>query len=388
MDGLPLLILHIVRRINGQRSLAGCFHILKGKKSGQAIQDAALFQLSSFYGLLPQLERKDFDDCISQLILDGKLVRVDEKSGQFMQNEQFMEKGLQSKLGQHPASQTVDQLSAIYVVSDTMLAQLEAQLQTYQFYERTHGSFHIAIDELTRFWSCFQLLSQVISYHLHNERVYHPCVLDLCIQQSVKQIWSVQRNKDFLCGQWKKDVEQFMEQLNDAVLCDLLLNRLSGSSVRALTFAQLSRRYDIPEAIIRLYFTHVLHRLYVWGLDHSDSSFRPLINKKSALSLTQSAQNTYDLLNKQLSIEQIMNIRRLKRSTIEDHIVEIAIQDPTFNFDLFLSEEELTLIVQTAERLQSKKLSHIKQHVPPTITYLQVRLALVRGVQYDTVYSL
>ena len=96
--------------------------------------------------------------------------------------------------------------------------------------------------------------------------------------------------------------------------------------------------------------------------------------------LTESTYETAKLLNEGKSLEQIAAIRRLKISTIEDHVVEIVMNIPTFNIVAFLSKEQLKEINDTSEAYATKKLRVLKE-VLPHYSYFQLRLGLAKGEQ-------
>src|SRR5699024_2784091 len=105
--------------------------------------------------------------------------------------------------------------------------------------------------------------------------------------------------------------------------------------------------------------------------------------------LTQSAQKTNDYLNMHMSIEQIAVKRRLKVNTIQDHIVEIALNNRDFSIYQYLSEEKEKIIVHAIQQARSYRLKEIKALVGDNISYFQIRLLLTRidaifeGDMYD-----
>ena len=63
-------ILICLSHLNGERSINGLYHLLKGKKSSQTIQDTKLFKLEPFYHLFPTLKKRELIDCIEVLQLN------------------------------------------------------------------------------------------------------------------------------------------------------------------------------------------------------------------------------------------------------------------------------------------------------------------------------
>ena len=67
------------------------------------------------------------------------------------------------------------------------------------------------------------------------------------------------------------------------------------------------------------------------------------------------------MLNKGLTVENIAHIRNLKRSTIEDHLVEITFNDKQFDIAPFVPSEMQKMILNIAKQTDSKQLRQIKQ---------------------------
>lgn len=59
------ILLQIFQKLNNERTVSAAYHILRGKRSGQTIQDVGLFQLHNYFGLLPKLPRAIFDEAVS-----------------------------------------------------------------------------------------------------------------------------------------------------------------------------------------------------------------------------------------------------------------------------------------------------------------------------------
>jgi len=74
-------------------------------------------------------------------------------------------------------------------------------------------------------------------------------------------------------------------------------------------------------------------------------------------------------------LQEIAAIRQLKTSTIEDHFVELAMNDPYFNFTPFLPHDLFKQIVAVSKSRNTKRLRDIKEELPDA-TYFQIRLAL------------
>ncbi|WBX79241.1 RQC domain-containing protein [Virgibacillus salarius] len=70
LDGI---ILTSTSYLNKERSISAIFHIITGKKSIQTVQDIHMYQLKSFYGVYPSLDKAVFQKQIRYLIKEDCL---------------------------------------------------------------------------------------------------------------------------------------------------------------------------------------------------------------------------------------------------------------------------------------------------------------------------
>ena len=52
---LSSILLTIISRIDGERTIYAGLHLLRGKRSGQTLQDVEYYGLKDFFGILPKL---------------------------------------------------------------------------------------------------------------------------------------------------------------------------------------------------------------------------------------------------------------------------------------------------------------------------------------------
>ena len=98
-------------------------------------------------------------------------------------------------------------------------------------------------------------------------------------------------------------------------------------------------------------------------------------NDQSKITLSSSSWETYKFLKNGKSIEEIAQLRKLKKNTIEDHIVEISLIDSTFSIDHFVVPEVQKQIVEVVQQLHTKRLKTIKEHLH-NVDYFAIRLVL------------
>ena len=68
------ILLTILSTFQNERTISAAYHLLKGKRSGQTIQDVGLFKLYQFFGLLPKLSRKKFEEQLDLLFAKNMIV--------------------------------------------------------------------------------------------------------------------------------------------------------------------------------------------------------------------------------------------------------------------------------------------------------------------------
>ena len=64
---LSSILLTIISRIDGERTIYAGLHLLRGKRSGQTLQDVEYYGLKDFFGILPKLTAERFDEAAKQL---------------------------------------------------------------------------------------------------------------------------------------------------------------------------------------------------------------------------------------------------------------------------------------------------------------------------------
>src|SRR5699024_4996826 len=68
------IIMSCCSRFKDGRSISAVYHLLKGKRSIQTVQDSHIYQLNRFYGIYPSLQKRDFEEHIHQLADEDMLL--------------------------------------------------------------------------------------------------------------------------------------------------------------------------------------------------------------------------------------------------------------------------------------------------------------------------
>lgn len=339
-----MILLHGLKKLNGERTMYSLYHLLQGKKSSQTIQDAYLFGLYRLFQTDMSVTRAELERHVCVLKTVGFL--------QEKENQRY----LPTKEGERA---------------------LEEAMHATPFPPHVNGWKYGQSGALL--WERLSLAVQVISHLQQRETRYLP----------------VQRKPDTLL--WLKAflrrhslnrrelAEAFYRELTGILERDnridptILVVRLSGSGQIGLTAVQAAQLLKLEPVYYHYQFLNIMH--YLSAAIAERSAQFPLLSafldKKEEVPLTQSTKKTYSLLQQGFTIDDIIRIRRLKRSTIEDHLVEIALHIPQFSLEHFVSLEKQEQIKATIRQAHTKRLREIRKRIPEA-SYFEIRLVLAR----------
>lgn len=325
-----LLVRQILVIFNGERTIAAPYHLLKGKKSSQTLEDVALFHLDNFYRILPQLERAVYEQAIAQLEQEGVLTIIHDKS---------------------------------YRIEPMPLASYHFNGWRYQGLEAI-------------FFKRLQLTVQTLSQHRAQGMKFAPVVSDATIQQFTRQFL---QQAMYQQGELSaKLYQEIVTTLKQTIMTEdqrmLISYRLSGYEQPAQTLAQLALTTNRTVLDVQLLLIEALH---IW-LDTLDTPLLSALRQGcvSEQALTETAAKTNVLLEQGYTFEQICHYRDLKASTIQDHIVEIARNMASFDVTPYIDSATLQRVHQVVRQMQTKRLKVL--HEQTGLPYFQIRLALTR----------
>ena len=337
---LETVILYCLKQLNNERTIYSIYHLLNGKKSSQTIQDAHLFSLKEFFGVYETLTREDFEQITEDLFRKNLIAGCGE------QRYQLTGSGLE-----HLKNTSMDHY-----------------LNGWNFHSFT-----------TLFWERLSFLIQVTSNLVYEEAKYIP----------------IQKNKDV--HNWLKSLlteihvprnelgsilySEILDCLNGAKDLDpaILVFRLTGFQQIGLTALQAARKVKMLIHDYQLEFINTLH--YLIQKIKDSSSFNILTFLLNGLEkgdeLTISARKTWNFLMQGNPPGKIADLRNLKLSTIEDHLVEFALHLPNFSIDPYVDKDLQLKIMELSRCIGTKQLKRIKDLLNAA-TYLQIRLVLAK----------
>lgn len=341
---LESVVLSILNEINGERTIYSLFHLLQGKRSSQTIQDAHLYKITPYFHTYPSVTRTGLENMIDRLQQRGLVEEIAETK---------------------------------VIVTDNGEEALQRHLAEYKLPEYLNGwKYHQITDS---FWERLTLLIQVTSNLIHHERSYIPIrnkrETHIWVKQYIKQ-----QNED----RYKLAERLYGELIsaldNEKTRPELVVLRLTGFRKIGLTTMQASEKTGLEPAHYHYEFLNCLHALFDKVIENEKvyPLLKGLIQKaERSVPLTISTDTTYRLMQRGYTLEEVAAVRNLKQSTIEDHVVEIALSIRGFNIDQYVVHDKRERILQAAQKNSAKKLKQIKEQVADA-SYFEIRLVLAK----------
>ena len=347
---LEVIVLHCLTLINGERTVYSVFHILKGKKSAQTIQDSYLYGISKYFRTYASLNREDFQEVLH-----------------YLHKQHFIE--------------VTDFEKGNYKLTNTTKTTLEEHVKLQALPVHLKGlQYHMIAQS---YWERFSLLFQALSNAMYRYTKYYSVQRDVSIQRWVKEFLLRSKDVRFLANQLYKELVSVLSEV-DQQQADLFVLKLSGYESIGYSHKQIAACLDLDETFVHFTFLDTVH-LLIEKADQNPKEYPVLAYIGSDLvtahksPITQSSLATLAYYKKGMDLDEIAKIRKLKRSTIEDHIVELAIYQADFDVNPFINERLLALILQVAAENGTKQLKQIKEAISEEVSYFQIRLALAKG---------
>jgi len=346
MTFLQAVILRALKQLNSERSIYAVFHLLKGKKSSQTIQDAYLYQLEALFYTFPYITRSIFDEYIQSLINKGLLI--------VKENHHYSLTDIGNK-----------HVNDFFTNHD-----FPPYLNGMKYQEH---SFVI--------WNRLCILIQVLSNLVHDNRLYYPITRDKKLLGWVKQFMLSQNmTKHQLAeGIYEELYRVFSE--NPPECPEIIIYRLTGYKQIGKTVEQTADKLLIEMTEYWYRFLNLLHfavELVMEKKDRFPILFSIMQDIDKPFPMTKSTLETYKLLLKNYTISDISKLRNLKENTIQDHIIEIALNNPEFSIKPFIDSDTEEKIMRIAKRSGKQKLKPIKEQLEG-VSYFQIRLALAKN---------
>ncbi|QGH34824.1 hypothetical protein GI584_12600 [Gracilibacillus salitolerans] len=344
------ILLDSIIKLNGERTVYNIFHLLTAKKSTQTIQDSNLFGLTNYFGVYKALTRERFNKEIQRLSHE-QLITLNHD---------------------HQTVHITDKGQNYY----HMLKEKEEQ------YIHLNGlEFH---QTAALFSKNLLLFIQTLT-HLHQkEQRFIPIIDNVETQQFVKKVWNKQQQlgTDRILKCIYQDLVIILETFPDSH-AEVFVDSLTSLKKVGLSRYQIAKKYQMTTHDVYLSFMNITHAICKAIETNRNLTFLPHLYPvhKNNMLLSDSTNRTFYYLQQGLSIDEIANVRNLKGNTIMDHIVEIAYIYKELNWSEYITDQQYQLVSNTLTMQQSKKLKDIKNELPESISYFQIKLVIALGRQ-------
>ena len=342
---LQMIILYCLQKLNGERTIYSIFHLLQGKQSSQTIQDAYLYRLTAFFHTYPHLKRQELEKIIIFFNTNGWILA------------------------------TADNHYMVTVEGERVLLSLLSK-KTFPPYldgmNKQKQSF--------LFWERLSLLIQVTSYLQKRDSKYIP------IQRRPETIYWIRtflkqtsHNRKVLGSNLYLEIVSCLDE-EPSIQPDVLVVRLSGYRSIGLTSQQAAKKLNLEISEYYYEFLNTLHFMIakIENKSHQFPILSALIEPSKKTVLTQSTEKTMELLQQGYPISDVMALRQLKKGTIEDHIVELALKIPNFSIEPYVTKEKQVKIKQAAKQSKTKQLKVIRHMVEQDVSYFEIRLVMAK----------
>ncbi|WP_026689446.1 helix-turn-helix domain-containing protein [Alteribacter aurantiacus] len=344
MDGQKWLILTIIQKFGGQRSINGVMYLLQGRRSSQVIQDASLFYVLPLTASLKHRSKEELDKVRKELL----------KGNAYIVNN--------------------DGKVSLTPYGIEMLNEYNRRFSIPPHY---NGGKYELNDEAEWFWQRLSLFIQSLSFRLKTKSPFIPIQYDTGVQDWVKKHFPPASQREKMAHGLYCEIFHLLKEIRDRE-ATLFVSRLTSWNRTGLTIDQLTKKNDDP-LLTSLSFRSVLHYMISQvGQDRGKYPYLRVFLKESkqTVLVTKTAQETYFWLTKGYTLEEISHKRKLKKSTIEDHIIEIVLFMPEVNAERFVDRHILDYVLNVAEDLKTQKLKAIKDALGNEYDYFTIRVAL------------
>ncbi|WP_368504543.1 helix-turn-helix domain-containing protein [Alkalihalophilus sp. As8PL] len=342
-----VIILAVCKAFKGERTIYGAYHLLQGKKSAQTIQDGHFFSVLSYFGLFPTMKRNDMTKIVKFLTTEGYLQEIGED------RYLITEKGEKKR--------------TLAIEETPLLLQLNGWL---------YGKLSLV------FWQRLTLWIQTITHIQSGKKSFIPIIQDRFVQAWVRHVLPKNhQTRDKALSNLHQELQALLIRYEPQYALFFVLQLTTDKKI-GYTARQAAHICSITEkdaVIIQQALLHDLLKEIEARYRDFPILFRFIDQLEKGSGWTRSADQTSQLLEQGLTIKEIATIRKLKTSTIEDHIIELALQKPTFPVHDYISmelQEKIEALIQSKGELV--KLRELKDALGDEASYFMIRLALTR----------
>ncbi|WP_025728597.1 helix-turn-helix domain-containing protein [Atopobacter phocae] len=319
-------------------------HILYGKRTVYQMMETIERQLTAFYGAFKFQRYQSFDLMVNELI---KLNYVDDSNNQLI---------------------LTDEGSSIIQKNESLKKYWHPDAMRYQLIDQELFSLCLSIYQMLSFKQHDLLTDYRPSGTYLNQLFIH----------------NLMHHKKYLSEELVKALVECLDHYDESYQ-EIIVSQLVGAKVETFSYQALEQVFDMKEAEMK----YLLWHFFLHVIDHSNElkqMIKTYIKKRSIVS--ESVEYTAHLFHSGETVNEIALKRRLKDSTIIDHLFEFQLMYPTFTFK---EAHDFQLVKEIADLLKQDshlRFGEIKEMLNrPELTYSYILFAkLVR--QGDKIWTI
>lgn len=321
------------------------FSIITGRNTVSNIYWGMRYDLLDYFSIDPQFTNEIYQKILSKL----------------KQNKLLTESNGQVRLTQNGLIRQKKAKSDLYQIKHPKL------INQYKFNE----------------WSETCILAiQVVSELSFVNRHYYPVVTSELTKFNIKE-WISNNDKTILTKQVNLELRLFVQEI-DTNSSLIFMNKLIGHNLNGLTNKQLANELNLSEMEIQLIYRDTINFFASWIEEQKQSVFKELVQSilKTGI-ISESAKETMRLITMGLSVSDVAKSRRLKTSTIFEHLLELAMISEKFPFDTFLTKKIINDLSEIMGRDIDQVPFKIIQNKKPDINFFDYRLYQIYRSKID-----
>ncbi|MBL1228602.1 helix-turn-helix domain-containing protein [Enterococcus sp. BWB1-3] len=316
------------------------FHLLKGKRTISVLMNGFLYENLIFFQLFPELTEEEFQATLQKLVAEGFL-----------------------SLQQENLEAVITEKGRDCIQKHSLQAKKESQwLNSYRYGK---------IDN--KIWRLIQFFVQVTSNLSYQNNTYSPLESSPYYQWKMKQLLK-NNDRNTIGNRVREELLLVFDQLSNEESQFFAL-QFSGYRWNGKAEQQVVDLYPaFKSELVRRNACHHFFRVI-------ESTDKVVMLKKVVLDEVEAANNQSMLKTKKLllsgnSSEKICEIRQMKQSTINDHLLELAIQNPMYSFEQLLSIQHIHFFKALPAACQEWSYTSVKEELPD-LDYFSYRMAQI-----------
>ncbi|MEC6747467.1 helix-turn-helix domain-containing protein [Marinilactibacillus sp. XAAS-LB27] len=234
------------------------------------------------------------------------------------------------------------------------------------------------------FYLQIQLVSQIFSEKRYDNKKYSPSIKEPSDQESVKAWLSKQKKPmDQLALQWATELYDLLLTFAKEE-ASMIVGKLTGHDIIGKTNRQLAESLEMESVELNVRLSNTFEQLIIQaraseGLLLND--FVTYLDQRTYFGLSKSTYDTYLMVNEGYSVEQISEVRQLKLNTIREHILEIYLVHPDFNFQPYIPADQYERLKMAFEQNPKYSYKQAKQDYED-LMFMWFRLVEIERIRY------